>query len=249
MPCLDMIVSSTISKGLQAYYMQLPRIADVVIRMPQLSLSRVGKQTITMGSYRTSPSPCGQNCSYTLEVLGPGYLCEDLVSYNLSEVINDAYPGTEPFVYYDHSLFMAAESSNRSVTEYRFNVTWLGEGNVSPQYLSCVAQETVYSMNVSYLNGQQAVETNIVSQKVLEPLQSLGNYSDFYPLDKNQTVSELESQGVNVIEHFRRANLIAVKDTLVRSLSGLVAQASESTSALSTRGLKELTRFSRRRDP
>ena len=123
---------------------------------------------------------------------------------------------------------MASEAGVKNVKptpiDYRFNLVWQ---DMDDRCVSCVTQESVYSMNISYVNGKQTVETHVKSQKILTAIQTPDGFGGGSRSHVNDTITDLETQGLDVLEYFRKANILAVQDTLVGSLAGLVAQPSK----------------------
>ncbi|KAI9730399.1 MAG: hypothetical protein M1834_005909 [Cirrosporium novae-zelandiae] len=202
---------------------------------PKIKLSRLGIQTIVSGNYQTSSSPCGQNCSYTLEVTGPGFKCEDRIYSDLQSLVNDTVYGTYSYDITDGAIYLAGENSSDSVNSddmfYRFELQWRDTGVGQAQNLSCLLHEASYKMNVSYLDGVQTVAVKSHIGKVLD---STDIYNDFALLPNTTkeyesyefmvTNSTIGESGTNIADLFKRCNILAVKDTLVDGLSGLVGQ-------------------------
>jgi hypothetical protein len=68
-------------------------------RSPGNKASRVARQVIIAGSYITTSSPCGQNCSYSIDISGPSFQCNDTVSPDLATWVNGTYPQYDAFEY------------------------------------------------------------------------------------------------------------------------------------------------------
>lgn len=204
-------------------------VANNSDRAPKDNLRRIGTQCIVGGSYQRSTSPCGQNCSYGLEIDGPGYKCEDHAKINSTALITDVMSIFDTQGLDVPWTFVAAEELD-VIPYYRFSVqsSWL-TGNSSNT--SCVPYKAWYKLNITYVNGVQNI---IVTPNLYEKLNNSQFWNDgsMYPeapagsdlANVTVTNSTLGAWPVaSVVDLHYRANIAAIKDLLVLPLSGLVA--------------------------
>lgn len=190
---------------------------------PSNKVSRVARQAILAGTYVTSSSPCGQNCSYSVEITAPSFQCNDTVSPNLFDWVNSTYPQYDSFVY-NYAAIQNVDVLSSAPYELVFQLSWVQGGGY--QNLSCTAYEAVYALEVNYLNGTQTVTATTVQQG--QRLNSSNFYEDYgmYPQDggSNGEINSTStgSGGGNVMDTNKRANIAAVQDALVYALEGYI---------------------------
>jgi hypothetical protein len=160
-------------------------------------------------------------------VVGPSYECVDQIYSNLTDMVASQYsiPTNSNLDYLNGYLFIAGENDTISIYDqfYRFEMQYRN-GNSPYINLSCTAYESSYTLNVSYLNGLQTVKAQVHPGLVLN---STYAYSDDAILNWNATTLNdstlvLGHNNLTVVDVFKRVNLIAVKDTLVLAMSGLI---------------------------
>ena len=158
-------------------------------RAPSIDLSRIGKQTIISGNYLTFPSPCGQNCSYTINIEGPGFNCTDALPPQFQQTVNMSYPmpDREP---YNWTLYAAvsSEASSEASSEpsqgeggYTFDVQWANQDAILAQptdvhNISCLAYKANYTLDISYYNGSATI---VAQQHLLDVLNSSYQGDDY----------------------------------------------------------------------
>jgi hypothetical protein len=207
----------------------LTSVLNSLDRAPKDNLRRIGTQCIVGGSYLRSTSPCGQNCSYGLEIDGPGYKCEDHANINSTALIDDVMGAFDIGAFSVPWTFVAAEDF-AAAPYYKFSVQSSGLSAISSN-TSCVAYKAWYKLNITYVNGVQNITA--VSQ-----LYDKLNFSQFwndgsmYPSGgpganaANVTLTN-STQGVmpvgSLVDLHYRSNIAAIKDALVVPLTGLIA--------------------------
>ncbi|KAE9362950.1 hypothetical protein N431DRAFT_423291 [Stipitochalara longipes BDJ] len=126
---------------------------------PRQEIIRVGKRSIAAGSYVTGPSPCGQNCTYTITFQGPILACSNTTSYqNLSL---DA-------IYSDYTAqggdYRAA--GGLAVGNFDFEVHYYQEVDLDHQFdpqlfLTCFLNKADYFVNVTYISGNPVFDYQV----------------------------------------------------------------------------------------
>lgn len=205
------------------FYFQIDLNGSNCRRSPSNKASRVARQAILAGSYITSPSPCGQNCSYSIDISGPSFQCSDTVSPDLASWVNTTYPQYDTFKY----VYLASQNS-RALTspswEFVFELQWSSSPTGGYQNLSCTAYEALYSFDIGYLNGEQTVTTTNVQH--ITKLNASHFYDDYglQPINGGPEVnsSSVSLEGGNITDINRRMNIAAIQDTLVDAFSGYI---------------------------
>ncbi|PCH05811.1 Hypothetical protein PENO1_017430 [Penicillium occitanis (nom. inval.)] len=161
----------------------------------------------------------------------PAFQCsEGSVSPDLFSWINTTYPQSGAFEY----IYVAhANSAARVQPPYNLNfqLAWSNGGATgeSFQNLSCTAYEAVYTFHIDYQNGLETVTTRNVQMGPM--LNSSNIYTDFgmRPANEGSNVTDpvvnatsVGSGGGNVTDANRRANMVAIQDTVVDAFSGYI---------------------------
>ncbi|KUL82829.1 hypothetical protein ZTR_09601 [Talaromyces verruculosus] len=161
----------------------------------------------------------------------PAFQCsEGSVSPNLFSWVNTTYPQSGAFEY----IYIAhANSAARVQPPYNLNfqLAWSNGGATggSLQNLSCTAYEAVYTFHIDYQNGLETVTTSNVQMGPM--LNSSNLYTDFgmRPANEGGNVTDpvvnatsVGSGGGNVTDANRRANMVAIQDTVVDVFSGYI---------------------------
>jgi hypothetical protein len=247
------LTSSTIISKFHLLYLGRQLIKPS--RQPNIAATRIGKQVLLGGDYLPTPSPCGNNCSYSIEFLGPSYRCEDKIYSDLEILVNSTLTTeiqrmTQLF---NRTLFLGAEtallsSDNETILGRRYEMQWKdnalvmdgNQGHVGtgliPQNLSCVLYEATYHVNISYLNGKQTVLTKVNNGLILNTT-NFGNDNAIIPEPPKNAKDGLSviitnstmggAGGTTVLDLFTRSNLMAVKDTFVLPLVGYLGTPGE----------------------
>lgn len=196
---------------------------------PTNMVRRVATQSMLAGSYITSLSPCGQNCSYTIDVNAPTFQCnKSSVSPDLFSWVNHTYTqyGTFQYIFAAHANSAALVEPSDS---FNFQIAWSNGGTTGNlQNLSCTAYEAVYTLQIGYREGLQTVTS---TEMQLGPMLNSSNlYTDFgmYPQNEGNVTdpvvnaTSVGSGGGNVTDTNRRANMAAIQDTVVDTFSGYI---------------------------
>ncbi|KAF9895119.1 hypothetical protein FE257_000021 [Aspergillus nanangensis] len=193
---------------------------------PTVQVNRIAKQVIIGGNYLTSTSPCGQNCTYAIDIIGPSWKCTDEDEPELFSWVNKTYPQATtgiPYIYLAYPDY--ALRVNQSNPLFNFHLRWQqGEGkSASYQNLSCIAYESSYALNITYSNGQQTVDSKV---KALHPLNATyiywDNAVDPNTLDPVIDATTVSDMGNLVVEAYTRANLAGIQDSLAVALEGYI---------------------------
>ncbi|KAF7593527.1 hypothetical protein BBP40_011255 [Aspergillus hancockii] len=143
---------------------------------PSNQLNRLATQSIVGGRYLISPSPCGPNCSYAIDITGPSFRCTDYVYPGLQTWVDKSYLHIPPMPY----LFMASSDNpaRKDPSRYslEFHMQWKQAREDIYQNLSCVAYESTYALDITYTNGEQSIKTKVHQ---IQALNSAGLYDDF----------------------------------------------------------------------
>ncbi|KAH0541678.1 hypothetical protein FGG08_003841 [Glutinoglossum americanum] len=202
--------------------------ADGDYKYPKRSLVRIANQVLFGGEIVAWPSPCGQNCTYSTTLTGPSFKCTEQSGsqYNISEFTTGSIPGEGNFVwqYYaaNNKTSAVGESGARSFRLY-LDCAHSNQNCTGTLYLDCAAHYAEYSLNVSYVNGTQAVAYQVRPLEELYYVAQLFNYSAV-----NNTKQEYIGDdylmryggGNNISYLLPRINAVAIKDALVEGLSG-----------------------------
>ena len=234
-------------------------------RAPSIDLSRIGKETIISGKYLTFPSPCGQNCSYTINIEGPGFNCTDALPSQFQQTVNMSYPmpNREPYNWTLYAAISSEVSSDPAQGEggYTFDVQWANkdaelEQPTDVHNISCLAYKANYTLDISYHNG---LATIIAQQRLLDVLNSSYQGDDYSynpetPKGVNPNTSEYDfiinstsCENAWLIEDlYKRSTLLAVRDTLVDALIGIIGVPGKflSSYSISTSGTGRIGRLS-----
>lgn len=149
----------------------LTSVLNSLDRAPKNNLRRIGTQCIIGGSYQRSTSPCGQNCSYGLEIDGPRYKCEDHANINSTALLEDVMGAFDTQGLNIPWTFVAAEDF--AAAPYCKFFVQLSGFSANSSNTSCVAYKAWCKLNITYVNGVQNITA--VSQ-LYEKL----NYSQFW---------------------------------------------------------------------
>ena len=182
------------------------------------------------GTITTSPSPCGSNCTYSLQFVGPYLLCDlPLKSVGVLDL-------TEPFPLYigvwsnpidditiPYQDQLSFERRTESVSVTSFNTTLLtllgkeqsGSTLVEMSFQRCRPGQTIYNVKVAYQDGIQkfTVQTNPGSNRLLTDLTKptpVKIYSNNY----SSTWSETSLQWLS------DANNMAIIEAMTLALAG-----------------------------
>jgi hypothetical protein len=182
------------------------------------------------GTITTSPSPCGSNCTYSLQFIGPYLLCDlPLKSVGVLDL-------TEPFPLYigvwsnpidditiPYQDQLSFERRTESVSVTSFNTTLLtllgkeqsGSTLVEMSFQRCRPGQTIYNVKVAYQDGIQkfTVQTNPGSNRLLTDLTKptpVKIYSNNY----SSTWSETSLQWLS------DANNMAIIEAMTLALAG-----------------------------
>ena len=148
------------------------------------------------GSYITTPSPCGANCSYSLSFTGPVFDCVNLDVVN-SVSISDHYTGattnTTQFKK-GGSMYSAAENTPRQyplkspVDKYvgdtmDLDVYYiLANSTTEAAHIKCVTWMANYDVDVSYTEGEQTYAVKTEKKYAIgTPVHA--RHNNFYTLD------------------------------------------------------------------
>ncbi|KAI9927244.1 hypothetical protein ASPWEDRAFT_46700 [Aspergillus wentii DTO 134E9] len=190
---------------------------------PTNELSRIARQSILAGRYLTSPSPCGQNCSYTLEVNGPSFKCHDYASPDLLSWVNNTYPRTKDWPYLYIASTDSAARTNSSKYALDIQLQWSQDGEY--HNLTCVAYDSVYTFNMTYHKGLQETATHVRQNGQLNA-SSLYFDNSVLPKDGGSegvvNDTSVGANGGNIMDINRRSNLAAIHDSLALALAGYI---------------------------
>jgi hypothetical protein len=183
------------------------------------------------GTITTSPSPCGSNCTYSLQFVGPYLLCD----LPLKSVGGLKYPGPSYPLYvgvwsnpldditipYQDQL--SFERRTESVSVASFNITLLTplgidqSGNVFAEksFQRCRPGQTIYNINVTYQDGVQkfTAQTDPGSTRLLTDLTKPTPFND-YSNNYSSTWSETR------LEWLSDANNMAIIEAMTLALAG-----------------------------
>jgi hypothetical protein len=203
-----------------------------------MSLARVAKRSLLSGEILGSISPCGLNCSYTIDFQGPYMQCDPLKSANISTsfpkeryLTNDAgvnimYSGQQQHSssgdpYYTPSRFEIFTSRiigfwpkwTEKDTEDRGkgNPNMLTDSNFiwESHNLTCKPHRANYTVRISWKNGERQISHEA---KQLDALVNLSRESRNYETASNR--AEYHQQWIN------DSNLQAIFESLTNALSG-----------------------------
>jgi hypothetical protein len=132
------------------------------------------KKTILLQQPVSAETPCGQNCSYSVQMQGPSYECHAGLTIGNMTL-------TEDLIYYgnkttqDGSFLFEANWTIYS----NYTLGSLGS-NLVYDSITCVAFSVAHELTVSYKNGLQSVKSSMVPQTPL-PYTNLTDAALFDP--------------------------------------------------------------------
>ncbi|OJJ50258.1 hypothetical protein ASPZODRAFT_35422, partial [Penicilliopsis zonata CBS 506.65] len=195
---------------------------------PTNEITRIARQAMMGSGYLTSSSPCGQNCSYSISFTAPSLECTNESTPDLFSWINETYPemATYPYLYIAYPNYEARVSGE---LDFEFGMQFAQGGKTPYHNLSCVTYESTYKLNITYTDGTQTIDSDV---DPIKRLNSSAIYTDYaimvynstgYSM-KNTTLNATTVMGTygNVTDIYRRANLAAIQDALLESLSGYI---------------------------
>jgi hypothetical protein len=163
------------------------------------SLQRLAQRTMLNGVMGNLPSPCGANCSYTLQFQGPYLQCSSQTRNRtlLYNADNEAETNTTVYssVWTNTALlWLPSAEQNAPETSARLNFTTLRANtlayksttfklNVTQNELSCVPSRAEYEVQSVYKNSVQHIQ---ISTNAVHPLMNLEN-GVFWPTDPSNS--------------------------------------------------------------
>jgi hypothetical protein len=128
--------------------------------IPRPTLNRLAKQSILLQSPLEHTSPCGQNCSYFIEMIGPSYSC--------SNTLQD--PRSLPQL--SHQVWLANKGYDES--KIFFQAKWASFVNYTSLpnedallSITCAVASAMYRVHVRFQNGKPSYEVILQPQDLL----------------------------------------------------------------------------------
>lgn len=165
------------------------------------------------------PSPCGSNCSYTISMPGPEFVCGPII------------PNTTPA-----EPSMAFNASASSDDDFVFMVQWVsngidpvGDGHVSSyNSMNCTVYYSDYTLSMDYTNGLQSTSINKTTGNILNSSSLV--HDAFYPTCRADPCPPKDFpddltmvySGQNVSTIYRESNVRAVYEAVASAFSGTV---------------------------
>ncbi|KAI9774122.1 MAG: hypothetical protein M1840_005215 [Geoglossum simile] len=205
---------------------QLARLdADHLYLSPKRELIRAVDQVLLSGQIIPWESPCGQNCSYSLNFNGPSYQCseESGPQFDIDDPREIQYKAEEAIRY---------RQSVSLPLSILVNCTNSGVPNCSGTLsIRCIPYYSKYNIIVRYVNGVRDISSNVTRIEEL-----LGYHQgNFYkqkqgslgPMALNVTVGDdwyMNQEDMQVSYTLPRSNAFAIKDALISRLVGQVSE-------------------------
>ncbi|KAE9372515.1 hypothetical protein N431DRAFT_457224 [Stipitochalara longipes BDJ] len=193
---------------------------------PKPVIERLVKSSFLQGSYLTAESPCGDNCTYQLQIPGPEFVCQDTLYSNLPELMSENYGNTSVGRIFmsNNSNFIAASNKTRATDTGNFalELQW-SNGNITST-LACDVWTSEYTLQVSYESKTQSSQVDSVRQHRLNGTYLINTdifYNDTF--DNYPDSFILPQVGVNVSTAFQESNVRAIYDSLVDTMGGGVS--------------------------
>ncbi|KAL5363380.1 hypothetical protein BJX96DRAFT_155612 [Aspergillus floccosus] len=207
------------------------------------SIRYLANVVLTSGTVLNTPSPCGANCSYTLQFTGPYMQCTSTdiprrIEKNITELARQ-YPAIRFTAYNSTLVPQRADADSqtqphlhfvtaRATNEFAVQVarTYMnGSEEVSDRryradmvesHLDCVPSKAEYTVQMAYQENIQHVTVS-TDESSIRPLSSLVNQHIVVPLASYQTPGMLNS---TAIAFFEDANLATLIYAMAQKLTG-----------------------------
>jgi hypothetical protein len=200
-------------------------------RDPKPNIERLVKSSFLQGGFLTADSPCGDNCTYELQMAGPEFVCQDNLYSNLPALMSEVYGNSTNNIHFDSSStgvnFIAATNSTLTTHDdgkFALEVEWRNGSENTTSTLACDLWASNYTLYISYQDKVQTVAVTSVKQHLLN-----GSYLSGTDLFYNETFDSypdsfiLPMVGVPVSTAFRESNIRAIFDSLVGTIGGGVS--------------------------
>lgn len=216
-------------------------------RSPSAWLSSLATRTLLNASYLTTPSPCGANCSYDAQFVGPTFECQP-GAFDLDILASVA------FTYYSNSSssiethsawsadglnYLAVDHPTDQLTldqvnnTYSFDIAWRNDSSSVVQSMRCTTYVSVYSAKISFVNFRQQVDVSVGNSSLLNAA-LLSSRALFYDLQNSPEARAGEvlpasfhsyalNTSVDTTETFLLCNVLAMKDSLIQVLGGAIS--------------------------
>ncbi|THV04431.1 hypothetical protein K435DRAFT_961896 [Dendrothele bispora CBS 962.96] len=115
---------------------------------PSLASTRLAGQTMTSGRIPEWSSPCGANCSYTLEFSAPSFVCQDPNTSEISSVV----PSWQ------------ADSTSAPDRDTLL-LRWMSELDRKLSNTTCLAVNSTYNVFIAYRNNERTININRIQMQ------------------------------------------------------------------------------------
>ena len=214
--------------------------------MPLAEIASPVKISLLRGRYLTIPSPCGQNCSYSISFPGPTFKCRDtgvkkpyqFPGYEYLNSTNIDFIGTENLAL--ASLFTSAlKTYNSSVMGFEIGYSFkpVLDGSEDPKLryegiksINCSSWLSTYNLDISFRNGAQEIIVKLEDRYILNAT-SLTRPWPFGPEGRNESLFRSNEPPGHAIL-FMEMQARAIRDAVVNPLLGSVLDFSTSPHSL-----------------
>lgn len=205
--------------------------------MPLAEITSPINVSLLRGQYLTIPSPCGQNCSYSISFPGPTFKCRDtglkrpyqFPGYEFLNATNTDFIGTENLKPIDGSVLKTYSSSVVGFEiGYSFKPVQSGAQQNAPGYegmksINCSSWLSTYNLDISFRNGVQETIVRLEDRYILNAT-SLTRRWQFGPDWRNESLfsSDVSGEPPGHAILFMEMQAFAIRDSVVNPLLGSV---------------------------
>ena len=206
--------------------------------MPLPEITSPIKVSLLRGQYLTIPSPCGQNCSYSISFPGPTFKCRDtglkkpyqFPGYEFLNATNIDFIGTENLKPGTAGSVLKAYSSSVVGFEigYSFKPVQVGALANESEYegmksINCSSWLSTYNLDISFRNGVQETVVRLEDRHIFNAT-SLTRRWQFGPDGRNESLfgSGFSGEPPGHAILFVEMQALAIRDAVVNPLLGSV---------------------------
>ncbi|EMR90386.1 hypothetical protein ACHAP3_008901 [Botrytis cinerea] len=198
---------------------------DGEVRYSKPYLGRIARATAMSGSYLTTASPCGSNCTYEITMPGPEFSCQEGITSDLSAAVvemygNVSFNGVYPSQYSPQILpeFIAAEKpQNESDGRFEFELQWNGDSS-----MTCTVWYSEYTLTMNYTGGRQETTLAVKRGHLLNSTYLTG--ANLFYMDSTDRMTYPDDwilfSGQNVSTTYRESNVHSVYVSVTDALKG-----------------------------
>jgi hypothetical protein len=181
---------------------------------PGVAIQALAKRVFLGGGILPLASPCGQNCSYSITMNGPGFQCADDYTPSVYDEWMTSVNGTlvdsscAEYFGFESASNNTLVGTNTTGKYFRFDIQYPPARYAqNGTNLTCVYYAAEYTLNISFVNNEQSIQSEV---KRLYPMdanagksQSVGGEIEGYnltdPVPGNMTLQDTSGKNVSFI--------------------------------------------------